>query len=203
MKLKNNNQTNFHFVISFLIIISSIYALGHNFIVAANAMEKIDLLGYFTIQSNIFVLIVVILTQSGKNISRKIELAVCVNILVTAIIYQLFLNTGTYSNLFKFLARHINHGSTAVLYFIWFILKERKSSLSYKDVWVVIPFPIAYAIFAVIEGSIRGKFRYFFIDLPKLGITGFIFWICAVTILFVLLGLASILVSRKSNNINT
>lgn len=197
MKLKNKNQTNFHLIISILIIITSIYSLGYNFIIGATALEKLDRLGYFTIQSNILVLVVVFLNQMNIKVNRKVQLVVCINILVTALIYQLFLNPGTYPHLFKLFERHINHGSTAILYFLWFLYKDDESKLSIKNVWIVVPFPIAYSIYAVIEGYITGKFRYFFINLPKLGVAMFAFWIFAITILFLVLGFFTILLSKK------
>ncbi len=190
----------FFYIVSIGILATSIPAISYRVIEAESILHVLNLFGYFTIQSNVAVLVLVIAALSGRRFSRRVELAVAVAITITAIIFQLFLRPWIEGTGVTVLVSNINHGSTTILYLLWFYLSERREELVFKDILFTIPYPAIYCVFGVLEGLIRKQARYFFLDLRSLGFL-FLLWLVGLILLF--LGVASliILLDRRPDSI--
>ncbi|MDA3850910.1 MAG: Pr6Pr family membrane protein [Spirochaetaceae bacterium] len=183
-------------IIALLIVLSASYALGYLIISQESWSGRLNLLGYFTILSNILVLTLMIFYLFNQNISGPIELATGAAIIVTAVVFQLFLKKDLELFGVSLVVADINHGSTALLYILWFLLVP-SPSLGYSDLWAVIPFPAGYILFASLEGLKREEPRYFFLDLKNLGMGPFLFWITALAGVFLFLGLLLIFIKME------
>ncbi len=183
-------RRNLRITVSILILATSLPALAYRFIEAGSLLYIVNLLGYFTIESNILVDIIVIRTLLGRPFSRRVELAAAAAITVTALVFQLFLRSwfADASGL-STVVMYINHGSTTVLFLLWFLLSKRSGVLSIGDLKAVVLYPAIYCLAGIIEWLIRGEARYFFFDITGMGAIGSILWLLGLTVLFLFIGL--------------
>ena len=191
-------RKNLRIIVSILMLATSLSALAYRFIEAGSLLYIVNLLGYFTIESNILVDVIVIRTLLGRPFSRRVELAAAAAITVTALVFQLFLRSwfADASGL-STVVMYINHGSTTVLFLIWFLLSERSGGLSLGDLKAVVPYPAIYCLAGIIEWLIRGEARYFFFDISNMGAIGSIMWLLGLTVLFLFIGLLLILLDIR------
>lgn len=182
--------------LALLLLITAIPAVAYRILEAPDLRDRLDLLGYFTIQSNILVILIVVLSLIAVKISAEVKLSVAVAISITAIIYQLFLRQTWEPRGLSAIVTNINHGSTTVLYLLWFWTDPTGTSLPYKRLWTVIPYPAAYCLFGIYEAFNRVRpIRYFFLDIRNTGWDGFALWFAGLTVLF--LGTGALILSIR------
>lgn len=187
-----------HIITAIILLTTAIPSIAYRFIFASSLSDRLDLLGYFTIQSNILAVLVVALTMAGLPIGEKIKLAVGAAIGATAIIYQLVLRQTWNPEGLSAIVSNINHGSTTLLYLIWFWTEPVISGFSRKDVMSVIPYPAVYCLFGIFEAYNRERpVRYFFLDIPAQGWGVFALWFLGLTILFISLGFGILMIYNK------
>ncbi len=184
-------------ILSIAILVTAIPAITYRFIEAGTVFNRFSLLGYFTIQSNIMVIIIVFLSLIGITVSRKLGLSIATAITLTAIIFQMFLRKGWNPEGISNLISNINHGSTTVLFLFWFWSPPGKRKLNIKDLYAVIPFPALYCLYGTIEGYISGSPRYFFLNIRKVGIGSYLLWITAILFLITCIGFFVIIIDSK------
>ncbi|MBB6482673.1 Pr6Pr family membrane protein [Spirochaeta isovalerica] len=185
--------------ITILLLATAIPAISYRFIEAASWADRLDLLGYFTIQSNILVILLVALQAGGRKITTA-KLPVGAAIIITGLIYQLLLRQTWSPQGVSALVSNINHGSTTVLYLLWLCTDSYRTRISWKEIWKVIPYPAGYCLFGVFEAFYRTRpIRYFFLDIRRNGWASFSFWFAGLTGLFLLAGALVIALSRMEN----
>ncbi len=192
-----NMKRRINLILAITILVTAIPAVTYRFIEAGTVFNRFSLLGYFTIQSNIMVIIVVFFSLIGIPVSRKLGLSTAAAITLTAIIFQLFLRKGWNPEGISNLISNINHGSTAVLFLFWFWTLIGKRKLNMKDLYAVIPFPVLYCIYGTIEGYMSGSPRYFFLNIEKIGIGSYLLWITAILFLITCIGFFVIIIDSK------
>lgn len=184
-------------VLSYTILCTSVPAVLYRFFEADSILSKLDLLGYFTIQSNIMVIGIVFLSLLGVAVSERWKLAAAAAIIITAVIYQLFLRGSVVQQGVSLLISNVNHGSTTVLYLLWFWFTGHRGQLKTRDIWTVIPYPALYCIFGICEGFIKNSSRYFFLDIRQIGWSGFALWFVGLTLFFLGSGFFVIYINDK------
>ncbi|MBN2659575.1 MAG: Pr6Pr family membrane protein [Spirochaetales bacterium] len=183
--------------ITILLLATAIPAISYRFFGAASWADRLDLLGYFTIQSNILVILIVALQAGGREIKVRLKLAVGAAIIITGLIYQFFLRQTWNPQGVSALVSNINHGSTTVLYLLWFFTDTRRTGIPWNELWTVIPYPAVYCLFGVFEAFYRTRpIRYFFLDIRQNGWVSFAFWFAGLTVLFLMAGALVIALSR-------
>ncbi len=181
-------------VLRALLLLTAIPAVTYRVIEALLSSSLSHLLGYFTIQSNLAVIVVVLL---GKKAPRSIQLSVASAITVTAIVFQLFLRGFLDLTWVTSVVTHINHGTTTILYLFWFYHMDEQVGLTRKDLAITLIYPVIYCVFAIVENRLTGRARYFFFDLENIGIRGFLLWFTLLAMLFLLAGGLLLLVDRR------
>lgn len=63
----------------------------------------------------------------------------------------------------------IFHVIAPIAWPLWWLLLRPAPRLGWQHVWAVLPLPLAYCLFALLEGARTGRYAYFFIDASKLG----------------------------------
>ena len=173
-------------------------------VIASFSGGGLNVLGYFTVQANLLVLIYLALVvsasaRSGKGgpsaslLTRFVTRAhggVLIYIVVTAIVYNTVLSSGVDLPGYSGFVLLVNHTVTPILFFIDWLMNHDREPYGMADVGRWLIYPIAYAVFASIEGGITREFRYFFLDFVRPSFRVYALQMGAVVALFVLLGLA-------------
>jgi len=184
--------------LGYTLLVTAVPSVSYRFFEAVSWEERLDLLGYFTIQSNILVIAIVALTLAGINVTARWKIAGGAAIIVTGLIFQLFLRQNWAPQGLSALISNINHGSTTVLYLLWLYFDPQKTELSWNEIWVALPYPAAYCLFGIFESFTRTRpIRYFFLDIQKRGWSSFSLWFAALVVLFLCSGALALLLSRK------
>ncbi len=196
MRIYTNNSQGKEFqvksrlynLLSFTFVFISVFSLSYTFLTAQGITGKINLLGFFTIQSNIIILAIVILKIYDISFPRKWEMAAAAAIIITALVFQTLLRRQASFNGLSGLNMNIEHGVTTVLFLLWFWLAPEKKPVQFREILYVLPYPALYCIFGVTEGLIKGKYRYFFLNVKALGWPGLAVWIAVLGVMFLLTG---------------
>ena len=122
-------------------------------------------LRYFTIQSNILVILVSLLYlfQIDFKGSKYLYQASLLSIVVTSIVFHTML-TG-YGLTLK---NHLTHSFAPIMYCLFYFLFVQKS-ISLKMVWTMLIHPLVYFIFFMIYGVFTQFYPYPFMDVILIG----------------------------------
>jgi hypothetical protein len=71
---------------------------------------------------------------------------------------------------------------------VWWLAFSGSSSIGWKSLPVVMIWPVAYTVFALINGALTGFYAYFFLDLPPLGWPQLLINITGLAVFFMLVG---------------
>jgi hypothetical protein len=129
-------------------------------------------LSYFTILSNLLaasVLTSAALAQRDTFLSRhSVRTAVAVYITMVAIVYVTLLRQLWQPQGAQWLADVLLHYAMPAIYLLFWFAFQKKGGLEWPDAVAWLGFPILFAIFALIRGSLSGFYPYPFLDLSKL-----------------------------------
>lgn len=191
--------------IRYIAFISAITGTIGRLILSATQNELLDVLFYFTVQSNLMVClflgIEVANQRKGKNrrpvFSGAVQGAVLLYILITGIVYNTMLASRFEAQGLSFIIVHINHSLTPLLFLLDWMLYQRKGEMKLKHLGLWLLYPIAYLLFGSIEGAVTGEFRYFFLDFKSHTPQAYALLILGVTAFFIFLGGGILLADRK------
>lgn len=173
-------------ILSIIILITAIFAIGYRFLEAETLISKVYLLGYFTIQSNLIVIVVVALSLFNIRLNREWEMTVVTAISITALIFQVFLKSYINPTGLNNIIANMNHGSTTILFIFWFLSAPVSKNIELKKIFKALIYPSIYCVFGVLENLITGNSRYFFLDVKTLGWSGFMLWFLGLATIFLL-----------------
>ena len=152
----------------------------------------IDLYGYFTIWSN--TLVALITTRFALGGDEKGLLgqpatmaATVVYIIVVGAIYNTLLVQYSHQTGLRLTLDTIFHTVIPLAYPLWWLVFVPRGRLGWGALLPSIVFPMAYGVFALIKGSITGKYAYFFIDVGKYGLGQVLINLAALGLLYGLL----------------
>ena len=160
-------------------------------VLSARAGSPVDIFGYFTVQSNLLVLVFLLASLVAAATDRPLHLfarrihgGVLLSILVTAIIYNALLAGDVAHGGFSGFILVVNHTITPVLFLIDWVANHERARYGLRDVGVWLIYPVAYAVFASVEGGITGRFRYFFLDFVNVPLEAYLLQLTGVTLFF-------------------
>lgn len=189
----------FAVVMQFMISIPDYLAKGRTL-----AGSVVQLLSYFTIQSNILVafsLTVILLipkTDFGRFFSKiSTATAIAVYITIVSLVYNLVLRQfwhpkGLYKPVDELL-----HLVVPVMYILYWLFLVSKNGLEWKQLpsWLI--FPFMYLIYIIIRGALTGFYPYFFVDVKSFGYAAVALNAFVLLIVFALFSALFILIGRK------
>jgi hypothetical protein len=159
----------------------------------------LDALCYFTVLTNLLAAIVATTGVTGGQgffASRGTRAATAVYIFVVGLIYTLLLRTlWAPSGLHK-VADAILHDLLPLAYTVWWLGFAPKGGLRWLQPVRWLAYPLAYFAFAVVLGSLTGRYLYPFVDLGALGAAAVLRNAVLLGALFALLGLAAVGLDR-------
>jgi hypothetical protein len=158
---------------------------------------------YFTVQSNMFVLIWMLVAiiywerrREHPILRPVVKGAFTVYITVTFLVFFILLQSLVNPQGLDFYVNAIVHYVTPIAFIFDWILYEKKGSYQWRYALIWLVYPLAYLIFAQAYGSLTGDYLYPFLNLPELGINGLAIWVGTLFLVFLVLGVLYIGVNR-------
>ncbi|MFB9683041.1 Pr6Pr family membrane protein [Amycolatopsis plumensis] len=131
-----------------------------------------NLLCFFTIDSNLLVMITAALVALGRARGRLFTvlwLDALVGIIVTGIVYQVAL-AGLYElHGLSLVSDTMLHKVTPILFVLGWLLTGPRGALTWRTVWWSLLYPLAWLAFTLPRGAITGFYPYPFVDAGALG----------------------------------
>jgi hypothetical protein len=190
MKLKRVIATLFRSLL-ILVILNGLYL---SFFKPLNPGEGLPPIAYFTIQSNILVVLALlyfIFNPEPGRLKAIIRGSVLLSILATGLIFHILLVPALPEYFADGLAfrHHITHTIAPIGFLFDWLIFDRSGQMRYTDIryWPIYPF--LYWLGSVIQGSFTGMYPYFFFDVQAIGIGSAILWLLALITVFGLFGL--------------
>jgi hypothetical protein len=156
--------------------------------------EGLPAIFYFTIQSNILVVLALfyfIFNPEPGRFRAILRSCVLLYIMATGLIFHLILVPALPEYFAEGLAfrHHITHTIAPLGFFLDWLFFDRSGQLRYSDVkyWPI--YPSFYWLFSVIQGSFSGMYPYFFFDAQTIGLAATILWLVGLIAIFSLIGL--------------
>ena len=182
-----------------LILVTSIRD-GNNFYI----------LSYFTIQSNI--LVILFLTAEILNSSKyqktgkapaffhpSVHGAVTLYIFITGIVFNTMLAPFMEISGIDILIMNLTHSATPLLFTADYIFNRKRGMIFTKHLKFWLIYPSVYLAESIIEGAVTEQFRYPFLDFIHQTPASFIIQLIIVIIAFILFGFLIILIDKKQN----
>jgi len=137
----------------------------------------VEFFSYFTILSNLLAVLAYLGSLMGRGEGAPaffarpgVKTAIAVYIAVVGLVYVIVLRVLWNPEGLAKLADVALHYVTPVYFLLYWLLFVDKSRLAYGDIprWLI--FPVVYAIYAIIRGTITGVYPYPFLEIGKLGV---------------------------------
>jgi hypothetical protein len=132
--------------------------------------------GYFTILSNLLVVLALVAWALGAHgavtkFLRRVDAqtAVAVAIMIVAVVYHLLLRNLWQPQGWQWLADQLLHTVMPLLFVLHWWFAVPKATLRFRHVLMCLPYPVAYAVYAVVRGAVDGWYPYPFVDVTTLG----------------------------------
>jgi hypothetical protein len=155
--------------------------------------EGLPAIFYFTIQSNILVVLALlyfIFNPEPGRFRAILRGCVLLCIMATGLIFHIILVPALPEYFAEGLAfrHHITHTIAPLGFFLDWLLFDRSGQLRYSDVryWPI--YPTLYWLFSVIQGSFSGIYPYFFFDAQAIGLGATILWLVGLIAIFSVIG---------------
>lgn len=152
-------------LITLIIFLIALLGITLSFIRSINEKNPLDMIAFFTNQSNILVTLILGLyftKVKDKPIYKYLALIGLVDILMTGIIYHLIVN-GPSQFLKVDFNGHLVHTATPILYPIFYYLFI-KGEIPFKKIWVSLMHPLAYFLYFILLGPIIKWYPYNFLN---------------------------------------
>jgi hypothetical protein len=154
------------------------------------------MLGYFTVLANLATLALLGSAAISGRIDAKTAAAITVVMAVVGIGYHALL-AGIWAHQgLAWWADQGLHTAVPVLAAMWWVAFAPKAGLVGRDAFKWLVWPIGYAAYALLRGSVSGFYPYPFLDVSKLGLAQSLLNIGVLGLCFVMLGLLLIGIAR-------
>ncbi len=170
-----------------------LYGLYLSFFMPLTPGEGLPSIAYFTIQSNILVvlaLVYFILNPVPGRFRAILRGSVLLCIMATGLIFHIILVPAIPELTADGLAfrHHITHTIAPLGFFLDWLLFDRGGHLHYSDVryWPI--YPVFYWFVSVVQGSFSGMYPYFFFDVQAIGLGATILWLLGLIAIFSVIG---------------
>ncbi len=156
--------------------------------------EGLPAIAYFTIQSNILVVLALlyfIFNPEPGRFRAILRSCVLLCIMATGLIFHIILVPALPEYFAEGLAfrHHITHTIAPLGFFLDWLVFDNSKQLRYADArfWPI--YPSLYWLFSIIQGSFSGMYPYFFFDVQAIGLGATILWLVALLAIFSVIGL--------------
>jgi len=162
---------------------------------------------YYTMQTNIMVTLwwtLAIIWHKKPEKRQKISAfkgAFTLYITVTFIIFAILLSGLYQPTGYAAFTNLILHYITPIAFILDYLVIETKTKYEWKYLIYWILYPLAYLIFAQINGALTGNYLYYFLDVDALGIPILILAVGFLVIFFLALGIIYLIVNRKRGRV--
>lgn len=198
-------RLNFGILLRFLALSLALFGTVTRITLSSSAGFAVDIWLYFTIQSNVMVCAYLLIESIGL-VNRRffpggvlpspVQGGILLYILITGIVFNTLLVPLMPIRNFDNFIGHINHTFTPILFFIDWLVNQKKGNYKGRHLWLWIIYPVAYLIFGSIEGIVTGHFRYFFMDFIKQPLGTYFLLIAIVIVFFIGVGGLIVLCDR-------
>lgn len=167
------------------------------------ATRTVNFFSYFTILSNLLAAaafsapVVASASPIGRFFSRPaVRTAIVLYTSVTAATYIAILQGLWKPEGLQWVADTTLHYLTPALFLIDWLLFNPKGTLRWGSVLPWLAFPLAYGLYSIFRGPLSGFWPYPFLDVSQLGMAKVLINMAAMSGLFLVLGLAFVLIDR-------
>jgi len=181
------------FAYRILLIATILWGLYLSIFMPLNPGEGLPAIYYFTIQSNILVVLALLYFSFNPEPVRFRAIlrgSVLLCIMATGLIFHIILVPALPEYFAEGLAfrHHITHTIAPLGFFLDWLFFDRSRQLRYSDVryWPI--YPSLYWLFSVVQGSFSGLYPYFFFDVPAIGLGATILWLVGLIAIFSVIG---------------
>jgi hypothetical protein len=156
--------------------------------------EGLPAIAYFTIQSNILVLLALlyfIFSPEPGRFRAILRGCVLLCIMATGLIFHIILVPALPEYFAEGLAfrHHITHTIAPLGFFLDWLLFDHSKQLRYSDARYWLIYPFLYWLSSVIQGIYSGMYPYFFFDVQAIGLGATFLWLVALIAIFSVIGL--------------
>jgi hypothetical protein len=187
----------------FAIVLQYVLLLARTWHGKGPLAASVQFLSYFTILSNIGVLLVATAAASRSTClawfaTPRMRGAIALYIGVTGAIYVTILRTLWSPTGWQWLADSSLHYAVPVLYLVLWLSFWRRRALAWSDAIRWMAFPLIYLAWALARGAWVGEYPYPFLDAANLGYARVVVNALGVTAVFVVLAFVLIAVERSA-----
>jgi len=156
---------------------------------------------FFTIQTNILVVLAVIYFLLFKRLTRLravVRGSVMLAIVVTGLVFH-FLLVPYYPDFFGeglSFRDHLTHTIVPLGYVLDWLFFDRKKQMLFIDIGYFLIYPFLYWLFSVSRGAVTGFYPYYFMDVGNLGFSAVLLWLFILTLFFVLIASMIIMIDN-------
>ncbi|OOQ59237.1 Pr6Pr family membrane protein [Mucilaginibacter pedocola] len=195
----------FFAVVAWLGLITQFYVSMPAYLAKGRTIEGaiIELLSFFTIQSNILVAVCLsIIAGSTSDIGffkrPRVLTAVAVYISIVALVYNLVLRKTFHPVGLARVSDEILHVATPALFLIFWVLIIIKAKFKFKfqDGLAWLWYPLFYLGYILLRGHFTGLYPYFFLDVPKFGYPQVLINIGALVLVFLIMDMLFIWIAK-------
>ena len=151
---------------------------------------------FFTILTNMLVLILMMLIVLGFHVSGVITSAITIAIVGVGIIYHAALAHLLDLSGIRLLADHGVHTIVPILTFLWWLFFSLREKFSAALVVSWVAWPIFYCIYIMIRAQGSNFYPYPFLNVTELGIWAVLINVILLSLSFILIGLVMIGISK-------
>lgn len=185
-----------------LFLLAVLYGLYLSIFVPVFSFDGLPALSYFTVQSNILVVLFTVYVMLMPRFTRFRTIArgsVLLCIAVTGLVFH-FILVPNYPEFFAggvSFRHHLTHTIAPLGYFLDWFLFDTGGLIEAGDIRYWLIYPFFYWLFSIIRGLVVGVYPYFFMDLNLLSPATTLFWFLALSAFFVLLGLLIVIIDTR------
>lgn len=192
MKLNNQPASIIYKLLLITIITYGLYLSFFKPLSVENGL--LPSIAYFTIQSNILVVLALAFSLFTSRYNRAGVIArggAMICILITGLVFHLILvpSLPEYFAAGVTFRHHITHTIAPVGFMLDWLLFDRKGLMRSTDLKYWIVYPMFYWLGTMIYGSISGLYPYFFMDPGAIGLGAVLLWFFILSAAFILFGL--------------
>lgn len=151
---------------------------------------------FFTILTNAAVVIAMLRITIGRVPGHRTMLALITSIAMVGMIYHAVLADLQHLSGLDILTDLAFHSLVPLLTVAWWVVFGGTPGIVWRDVFWVLPWPVAYCAYALIRGAVSGFYPYPFIDLPALGWPALLANIVMLTAAFALAGAIFVAIAK-------
>lgn len=156
-----------------------------------------QLLRFFTILTNLLVAVTFSIIAAGRRVSPFVQGGVALAIILVGVVYGLLLRGLLQLSGIALFADFLLHLVVPVATALYWLVFSPKFGLRWRDPLAWSLYPLAYFGYALLRGSIDGRYPYPFMNLDELGTARTLLNALGIAIGFVIAGTVMVAIGRR------